>query len=78
MLTGDAIAHEIGRSARGLADWARTARQSLGRSLNEYLTYETGAVVSPLEVEEFCAGVDALAQGVDRLEARLHQLKNSD
>ena len=73
--TGDAVAHEAGRFARGLAGWADNAGRSLGRSLAEYLTEESQALVTRVEADEFCAEVDTLSADVDRLEARLRILR---
>jgi len=69
--TGDAVAHEIGSAARGFAGWAAKARRSMGRSVGEYLTEETAALATAVEIEEFCGDVDELSAAVERLEARL-------
>lgn len=73
--TGDAVAHEAGEIVRGLSRWSEGARMSFNRSLGEYLTEESGALPTAVEVDEFCAEVDALATDVDRLEARLRILR---
>ena len=64
-----------GRFARGLAGWADNAGRSLGRSVAEYLTEESQALVTRVEADEFCADVDTLSADVDRLEARLRILR---
>ncbi len=69
--TGDAVAHEIGRAARGVAGWLQQAGRSVGRSTGEYLTEESRALVTRVEAEEFCAAVDDLSAAVDRFDARL-------
>ena len=74
-VTGDAVAHEAGRVARGVADWADSAGRSFGRSLSEYLSEESQVLVTRVEADEFCADVDTLAADVDRLEARLRILR---
>lgn len=76
--TGDVVAHEIGSVARGLSRWATKARSSLARSAGEYLTEETAALATPVEVEEFCRDVDELAAATDRLEARLRLFSESN
>jgi ubiquinone biosynthesis protein UbiJ len=76
-VTGDVIAHEVGRFARGLAGWASTVATSLGRSTGEYLSEETDALATATEIEEFCTQVDDLSAAVERLEARLHILRSS-
>jgi len=75
--TGDAVAHEAGRAARGAMDWARYAGRSLGRSRAESLSEETEALATQVEVDEFCAAVDEVSAAADRLEAGVWQLRNS-
>ena len=75
-VTGDAVAHEVGRAARGAASWLETAGQSFSRSLGEYLTEESQVLVTQVEMDEFCAAVDTLSADVDRLEARLRILRD--
>jgi ubiquinone biosynthesis protein UbiJ len=74
-VTGDVVAHEVGKAARGLAGWAARARRSLGRSFAEYLTEESRDLVAAAEIEEFNRDVDALAVAVDRCEARIRLLR---
>jgi ubiquinone biosynthesis protein UbiJ len=74
--TGDAVAHEVGRVVRDLADWAANAGQSLGRSIAEYLTEESRDLVARAEVDEFNRGVDDVANAVERCEARLKLLRD--
>lgn len=69
--TGDAVAFEAGRAVRGFAGWAQRTRQSLGRSLAEYLTEESRDLVAETEVAEFCRDVDETVAAVDRFEAKL-------
>jgi ubiquinone biosynthesis protein UbiJ len=77
-VTGDVVAHEIGRFARGLTGWAGKVAESLGRSTGEYLSEESEALATATEIEEFCTQVDDLSAAVERLEARLHILRNSN
>ncbi len=77
-VTGDVVAHEIGRFSRGLAGWAGKVAESLGRSTGEYLSEESEALATATEIEEFCTQVDDLSAAVERLEARLHILRNSN
>ena len=44
------------------------------RNLAEYWAHERGDLVSRNEAEQFLRGVDALREGVDRLQARLDLL----
>jgi len=75
--TGDAVAHEAGRFAAGLASWIDSAGRSFNRSLGEYLTEESQALITRVEVDEFCSAVDTLAADVDRLEATLRILRDA-
>jgi ubiquinone biosynthesis protein UbiJ len=74
LLVGDVPAHQLGRVARlGAAFSARAADTTL-RNLAEYFGHERGDLVSRNEGEQFLRGVDALREGVDRLQARLDLL----
>jgi ubiquinone biosynthesis protein UbiJ len=81
-LTGDPIAHEVGRAARGFMGWAVKTRHSLARSAAEFLVEETHDLAAVTELEEFSAGVSAISQDVDRAEAKLcllrQQLKGTE
>lgn len=76
-LTGDVVAHEVGKGVRMLGDWLAGAERTLTRSMGEYLSEETRAVVTDSEIDQFCAAVDTLATDVDRLEARFQLLRES-
>lgn len=71
---GDAAAHRAGRLARGLRDWALEARSTMGANIREYLQEEGRQVPSRYEFERFGREIDALRDGVARLEARLNRL----
>jgi len=74
LLIGDVPAHQLGRLARlGVSLGARAADTTL-RNLAEYLAHERGDLVSRNEGEQFLRGVDAVREGVDRLQARLELL----
>lgn len=74
LLIGDVPAHQLGRLARlGASFGARVADTTL-RNLGEYWAHERGDLVSRNEGEQFLRGVDALREGVDRLQARLDLL----
>jgi len=74
-LLGDPVAHQIGNLARGFADWGVRAAGSLSRSVGEYLTEERRTLPTRPEAEEFYREVDAVANDVERAEARLNRLK---
>ena len=74
LLIGDVPAHQLGRLARlGAAFGVRAADTTL-RNLAEYFGHERGDLVSRNEGEQFLRGVDAVREGVDRLQARLDLL----
>jgi ubiquinone biosynthesis protein UbiJ len=74
LLIGDVPAHQLGRLARLAADWSGRAADTTLQNLAEYLGHERGDLVSRNEGEQFLRGVDALREGVDRLQARLDLL----
>jgi len=74
-LVGDPLAHQLGNLARGVAEWGSRAATSVSRSVGEYLTEERRTLPTRTEVEEFYRDVDALANDVERAEARLNRLK---
>ena len=75
-LVGDPVAHQLGNLARGFADWGARTAESLSRSIGEYLTEERRTLPTRTEAEEFFAGVDRVANDVERAEARLTRLKD--
>jgi len=74
-LIGDVAAHRAGQIARGVGNWAKETRKTLGSNIREYLQEESGDVPSRYEVERFTHQVDSLRDDVARLEARLDRLK---
>jgi ubiquinone biosynthesis protein UbiJ len=74
-LFGDAAAHQLGAATREIFAWGQRAVHSVARSSAEYFSEERRTLATPVEVREFCADVDALANDVARAEARLAQLK---
>jgi ubiquinone biosynthesis protein UbiJ len=74
-LTGDVIAHQIGRGVRGLTRWAGLTGRTLEQDLGEYLQEEARLVPTRLEVEGLLRDVDELRDDVERLEARVARLE---
>ena len=74
-LVGDTAAHELGRGIRAFASHVRTAADTLGRDLGEYLREERRLSPTRLEVDDFAAGVDRTRDDVERLEARVRRLE---
>jgi ubiquinone biosynthesis protein UbiJ len=73
-LVGDVAAHRIGEVARGVRNWAKDARATVGVNVREYLQEESGDVPSRNETERFAKDVNTLRDDVARLEARLNRL----
>lgn len=67
--TGDVIAHQLGRAARGASNWLSAARHEAERLLQEFLQFENQAAPSRHEVAQFCQDVDAVQLRMDRLQA---------
>ncbi|HEX2493040.1 MAG TPA: SCP2 sterol-binding domain-containing protein [Steroidobacter sp.] len=72
---GDVAAHQIGNVARSALQFARRAADVFAQNVAEYLQEEGRDLPSRTEAEEFVAGVDALREAVERLEARLNLLE---
>lgn len=77
-VVGDIAAHRMGEFAKGVGNWARSARSTMGSNIREYLQEESGDLPSRYETERFSQQVDSLRDGVDRLEARLNRLAERD
>ncbi len=75
-VVGDVAAHRLGEIARGVTDWGREARTTMGANIREYLQEESRDLPSRYEVEKFADNVDRLRDDVARLEARIDRLQN--
>ncbi len=73
-ILGDVPAHQLGNAARGLRDWGKQAKRSLGRSLSEYLREERRDLPTRTEVQEYLDAVDNFSTAVERAEARIQHL----
>lgn len=74
-VVGDVAAHQIGNIARSALAFGRRASDTFARNVAEYLQEEGRDLPTRIEADEFIAGVDAVRDGVDRLEARLALLE---
>jgi ubiquinone biosynthesis protein UbiJ len=72
---GDLPARHLSQLALSVRTWARRARRTAGENIAEYLQEEGRDLVTKTELEEFLRGVDAVRDGVDRIEARLKGLE---
>ena len=74
-LTGDVVAHQVGNLVRGLSEWGRDQLTTSGMNLQEYLQEELRLLPSRVEVEEYLSNVDSLRDDLERLDARITQLR---
>ncbi len=71
---GDVPAHEMGRFAKLTLGWTRRAVATTVTNVAEYFAHERQDLVPRNEADPFLAGVDAVREDVDRLEARINLL----
>jgi ubiquinone biosynthesis protein UbiJ len=74
-LTGDVLAHEVGRAVRGAGAYAARGRATLEQNVREYLQEEARVLPARFEVREFLDAVDVLRDDVERLGARIERLQ---
>jgi ubiquinone biosynthesis protein UbiJ len=77
-VVGDVAAHRLGEIARGVSRWGRSARSTMGENIREYLQEESRDAPSRYEVDQFASDVGTLRDDVDRIEARLNQIRSDD
>jgi len=75
--TGDVIAHSLGNAARSIFSWTEQAINSIAMDMSEYIQYETGDIASGPEINHFNSEIDKIRSDVDRAEARLNRLLES-
>lgn len=75
-VVGDVAAHRLGEIARGVSRWGRSARSTMGENIREYLQEESRDAPSRYEVDQFASDVGKLRDDVDRIEARLNQIRS--
>ncbi len=74
-LTGDVIAHELGRAARAAHAFGKSTLATLGRDFAEYQQEEARNLPAATEVAEFLSAVDTLRDDMARVEARIARLQ---
>lgn len=74
---GDIAAHRIAEIARGVGNWAREVRQTMGGNMREYLQEESRELPTQYEVDRFSDQVSVLRDDVERLAARLQRLESN-
>jgi len=73
---GDVAAHQIGRTARGMKDWLTSVHRTVEQNTAEYFQEEAKLLAKHEQVERFITDVDHLRDDVERLAARIEQLKD--
>lgn len=76
-LTGDIIAHQVGRFFRGASKWGEQAKDTLALDVSDYLQEEKRLVATQPEVEHFNSEVDKMRGDTDRLEARVKRIQDN-
>ena len=76
-LVGDAAAYQIQQAGKQIGRWGKDTASSVSTSFSEYLQEESRDVVTETELEMFNDAVDKLRNDVDRLAAKVQQLKDS-
>ena len=77
-VVGDAAAYRVGEIVRGIGQWGRDARSTMGANIREYLQEESRDAPSRYEVDRFAGDVGKLRDDVDRLAARIDRLQSAD
>ncbi|MBT8108387.1 MAG: SCP2 sterol-binding domain-containing protein [Gammaproteobacteria bacterium] len=77
-VVGDAAAHRVGEIVRGIGQWGRDARSTMGDNIREYLQEESRDAPSRYEVDRFASDVGRLRDDVERLAARIDRLRSAD
>jgi len=72
---GDVAAHQLAEFARGVGNWVRGARSTMGDNIREYLQEERRDLPTRYEVEQFSQRVGELRDDVERIAARLKRLE---
>ncbi len=76
-VVGDVAANRLGEIVRGVTNWGREARSTMGANIREYLQEESRDVPSRYEVDKFADKVGRLRDDVERLEARINRLQDA-
>ncbi|MGI9272471.1 MAG: ubiquinone biosynthesis accessory factor UbiJ [Woeseiaceae bacterium] len=74
-IIGDVAAHRLAQIARGIGNWARETRSTMGGNVREYLQEESREVPTRYEVDRFTQQVGTLRDDVERVAARLNRLQ---
>lgn len=76
-ITGDVIAHRLGRLAAQAGQLLRDGRETLASDCSEYLQEEAQLLPTRIEVQYFLNDIDHLRDDTERLEARVNRLRQA-
>ena len=76
-LVGDLFAFRTGEAVRSATDWLKDSAEAMQLNAGEYISEESGLSPADAEVREFIDDVDEVRMGIDRLEARIKILQNT-
>lgn len=74
-VTGDVVAHQVGKFFRSLCAWARESSATLRQDISEYVQEEVQLFPPREELQDFFREVDQLRNDVERMELRIKRLK---
>ncbi|MCK4834761.1 MAG: SCP2 sterol-binding domain-containing protein [Gammaproteobacteria bacterium] len=77
-MVGDGLAYQLHQSGSALSRWGKETIKSVSTSFSEYLQEESRDVVTETELDMFNGEVDRLREDVERLQARIELLINSE
>lgn len=76
-LTGDAVAHHLGRVARSTLEWGTQALSGFAANLTEYLQQESRDLSTQDEVTPLLKEIDNFRDDLARLEARIKRIQHT-
>jgi ubiquinone biosynthesis protein UbiJ len=74
-LIGDVSTQHLSQIVNGVSTWLRDTRESFNRNVSDYLQEEMRWLPAREAINDFFIDIDTLRMDVDRLEARITQLK---
>ncbi len=76
-LVGDIIANQAGQAVRSSSEWLNQSIEAMKLNTSEYLSEESKLTPAEAEVEHYMNQVDELRMDLDRLVARVNNLKSN-
>ena len=73
-VTGDVIAHQVGKTTTKFFNWLKQSTNSLQQDFTDYLQLETRILPERAEIAEFIENVSDVRNAAERLEAKINLL----